>query len=429
MNEKQKEEAIFYFRAPEFERLFILFHQKMQSLGQTGGSVVLQNATEVEKHKIGRWMNQYFNGKRDISVSLKRFEKPIMGSRFEPLTLWQIVELVLNVSIVSNKQANEEKEKQRVDFFTGLKEKYPSPLVELVMDTIIQRQKGANRFNTAYNQGEQTGIMYVAKSLYHLPVTPAERISVFSERMTGNPHYFEDHDNKLLYALEIIQSVEENREYRPKLRAYEENELYEQYGIARDDIMNFTTCTGLLAVRKGVDLQTWYYACEENIVMNPPLRELNKLDQVYPKLGKKVYVVENSGVFSSLLDRMEENVPLISTHGQFKLAGLILIDKLVTAGCTIYYAGDFDVGGLYMAYRLKRRHPKHVYYWRFTPEDYEISRSSVAISKERLKMLSSINDKELQPLINVILKEGKAGYQEKLIIKLYEDIYVRKKST
>lgn len=48
--------------------------------------------------------------------------------------------------------------------------------------------------------------------------------------------------------------------------------------------------------------------------MNMPLRELLKIDKVVPAEGSQVYIVENSGVFSSLLD-IVPNAPLACTHG------------------------------------------------------------------------------------------------------------------
>lgn len=91
-----------------------------------------------------------------------------------------------------------------------------------------------------------------------------------------------------------------------------------QYKILRDDITNYVTGANLLAeTEKGIH-PMWEGAALTHSVMNIPVRELVSLKRVYPADGRKsVWIVENSGVYSSILDKVP-HVPLICTHGQFK---------------------------------------------------------------------------------------------------------------
>jgi Mg/Co/Ni transporter MgtE len=70
---------------------------------------------------------------------------------------------------------------------------------------------------------------------------------------------------------------------------------------------------------------------------------------------------------------------------------------------------------------LKKKFGDKVVYWRYTSEDYIESLSEVTIS-ERIQLLNSINDDLLNPLMEKMVKIQRAGYQEKLINKLYNDI-------
>ena len=143
------------------------------------------------------------------------------------------------------------------------------------------------------------------------------------------------------------------------------------------------------------------------------------LTRAYPAKGNAVFVVENAGVFSELLD---EAMPLVSTNGQLNLATLLLLDLLVESGAHLYYSGDFDPEGLKMADRLAGRYGENLSLWHFTREDYFASMPSVSLSEERLAKLQSISSPKLQPVKQEIERCKKAGYQEAILPVLRKDI-------
>lgn len=110
-----------------------------------------------------------------------------------------------------------------------------------------------------------------------------------------------------------------------------------------------------------------------------------------PDQPKVAFVVENSGVFSEILDRFGATrlQPIVCAHGQFKLACLMLLDKLAAAGITIYYSGDFDPEGLQMASRLLQRYPGQAVPWRYTVDDYGHCVSEVTLSGSCLKRVDT----------------------------------------
>ena len=82
-------------------------------------------------------------------------------------------------------------------------------------------------------------------------------------------------------------------------------------------------------------------------------------------------VFENPTVFSGILHRALKTRPsLICIFGNFKLASLVLMDKLVENGVRIYYSGDLDREGIIMADKLKLRYESKLVLWRYGVEDY-----------------------------------------------------------
>ncbi len=273
--------------------------------------------------------------------------------------------------------------------------------------------------------------------------------------------------------MKILDSeVQERKPLILTLSGTEElTELYYTFGLLRDDLWNFVTCTGITATAADqgkVPLSYLSEAYRQQVTLNLPLREVVRLGNAYSGLlrierGKSlencknndvprphlhrpssgtpcsnesarvVFVVENSGVFSALLDRFREyceekgrgispNPPLICTHGQFKLASLLLLDKLVAGGAILYYSGDFDPEGLLMMERLLLRYSNQARPWHYTLDDYQLAHSEQVISPQRLKQLDRVISSELVPLKEEILRTGRAGYQEGILSGLWRDI-------
>lgn len=170
----------------------------------------------------------------------------------------------------------------------------------------------------------------------------------------------------------------------------------------------------------------WQGAMETHSVLNVPMRELLRVNRVRPNRGDTVWIVENSGVFSSLLDDVSD-APIVCTHGQFKLAAYRLLDMLVASGCRLKYAGDFDPEGLQMAARLKERYGDKLDYWCMDLESYVASEPSVMLAEERLVKLGRVTDMELQAVVEEMKKRGRAGYQEALIEKMVVQLKIEGK--
>jgi hypothetical protein len=115
------------------------------------------------------------------------------------------------------------------------------------------------------------------------------------------------------------------------------------------------------------------------------------------------------------------SAPIICTHGQIRLAGWQLLDRLVQSNCMLYYSGDIDPEGVVIAARLKKRYKEHLVLWRMDREAYEQSLSNEDIS-ERLPKLNRISNPELDDVISLMEDVKRAGYQEGILSYLISDI-------
>jgi len=165
----------------------------------------------------------------------------------------------------------------------------------------------------------------------------------------------------------------------------------------------------------------WVEAARARLVRNVPLRELITIDRIYPDKGEKVFIVDNSGVCSTLLDALLQT-PMMTTFGQVRLASWRLLNLLVQEDVKLYYSGDLVPEGLKMAQTLYDRYPEHVILWRMSEADYLNTSPKVRLSDERLKKLNSLTHPELIAVAKRMQQTKKAGYQEALVKDMIEDI-------
>ncbi|MGM8216462.1 TIGR02679 family protein [Bacillaceae bacterium W0354] len=418
------QEAIKYFDGDKgFHRLFSLFKKKYESLERVGGSVNINNFNDDELSSIARFFGQsILDLRRSGKISLKQFEDQLQRTKFEGINLLQLLEAYFNEKLLSKKQVKQLKEKENKTVIQKLEKELPSLsfwfnyLYEKTPDTHWIYRKIEENPDTFSRDMNTIGMAFK-----QLPIE-FERLPVFSQKITRNPHAFDLNTNLGKLFIHVLSVHHANgRKISIPSESESINDLLLHYKIMRDDITNYVTSVNLVAETKQGIHPMWAAAATSNSVMNIPLRELISLFRIYPKIGNKVWIVENSGVFSSILDEIP-NVPLICTHGQFKLAALLLMNFLVKDGYQLYYAGDIDPEGIRIATRLLERYPSHVKLWKMTVKDYEKSLSEETISNERLKKLDSINSKELLEVIDSVKNVKKAGYQEALIFEMVEEL-------
>ena len=464
-----------YFSSTKgFARLLKAMIQKYQSLGRWGGSITLTSLKDEERDALSTLFRADFSRQKSITVSLERFAKALELTKFSGISALSLLEEIQGQSLLSNADRLAHKERAKATFFKDLASQYTQPYCQIWLQAILEKNAGTRSIHTMYDtEYDQLSVQmhHVLSGLTAInkrQPNEIERLPMFARRITKDPHGFDPNSDTgriLLQALKILNSqVRERDPLTLALSGAEAlTELYYFFGLLRDDLWNFVTCTGITA--KASDNQPLGYLTEayrQQVTLNLPLREVVRIDKVYSgfpepesenpqsldsrrhiipidqdrwfdSCARVVFVVENSGVFSALLDLFRDfceeqklkeisNPPLVCTHGQFKLASLLLLDKLVASGTLIYYSGDFDPEGLSMAERLLQRYPGQAKPWHYTLEDYLLARSDQVLSSQRLKQLDRVSSPELAPLKEELLKTGLAGYQEGILSDLWCDV-------
>lgn len=418
-------EALNYFQEDSgFESLFILFKKKYESLGRIGGTVKVDGFNETELIAIARFFGiTLVEVKKKGTISLIDFEKQLKRTRFSNIDLKELLEAYFKEPLISNKERKRLELEQQERFVTRLIDEFPR--LEFWLEYLKRRTPDTfwiYRLMQENPEDFKLKAYYLERAFRCLP-QHFERLPLFSQRITRDPHAFDMNTNLgklLLHLLAVNLNLDESVVLPVDTESI--NNLLFEYRLLRDDITNYVTCANLLAERESELHPLWVAAVKTESVMNIPLRELLNLTRIYPKNEeKKVWIVENSGVYSSILDEVP-SVPLICTHGQFKLAALEMMDLLVDEGVTLYYASDLDPEGLGMAEKLLLRYPEHVKLWKMDVKDYENSLAEARLSEERLKKLSAIGVSELTPVVNEMRKRKQPGYQEALVKEMVEEL-------
>lgn len=442
-------EAVMFFRSEEgFKRLMDSFVKNYISLGRIGGTVKLTKTSMEEREALSGIMGKDYSNQEDISISLADFQKALNNTKFANLDLKDLLIAFTGGNLLTRMQKEEKYGQEKESFFAELKQIHKGNNSRLILDYIQSKGSSTRGVHQIYDKDHsflKALLDTVLNAVEELP-EGYERLPVFASRITKDPHAFDlssDRGRLLVLALQIILS---NREKSYRIistpSAEQVTEILGNFNIIRDDLLNFVTCAGLLGHKDGLVIPMWQEAIKDKIVLNVPLREIVRIASFVPvtygncaairseqtgtSSEKAVFIVENSGVFSEIVDWfIDKNgnlPPIICTHGQFKLAALLLMDKLVKNGIDLYYSGDFDPEGLQMAQRLIERYPTALKLWRYTVDDYERCLSDIALTQSRVNKLKAINSPNLISLKERMVANCRAGYQEHLLPLLISDL-------
>ncbi|GAA0589958.1 TIGR02679 domain-containing protein [Virgibacillus siamensis] len=419
--EKQLQEAAAFFKnEPAYQKLFHGFRKKYESLGRIGGTVPTKKFTDAELEVIAAFFGSAPGQMRKRnSISITAFKNQLAQTRFGDVNMKDLLDVYFGQTIISRKEQHVVKEARVNELFKVLQERYP---VLTFWFTFLHGESTEGRWVRVLAEKEPAKLAAMMENLAaaftNLPDEP-ERLPMFSQRITGDPHAFDLHTDlgRLLLSVMAI-----NQDMSVPSTTETTNELLQHFHIYRDDLLNFVTCSGLTAVKNGAPHPVWKAAVEENTVQIVPLRELTSLERVHPANGVDVWAVENSGVCAALLDH-QPDAPIICTNGQFTLAALLLLDRLTATGSIVHYAGDFDPEGLGMVQRLLKRYPQgQIQPWHMNQAGYVESNPVKELSAERLEKLKRITHPELIEVARKMQEVGKAGYQEALVERMIRDM-------
>lgn len=416
-------DPITYFSQPGFQRLIKLMAQRYRGLGRIGGNAVLNNLTPDERQAIGGLLGKDLSKKRSVLVGILQFQQALEQTRYAGTDLIELMSAILGKDLIPKTEEEQAQQRAREKFFYGLAQEHPHALCQDWIRHIEAGGPGTRTINQAYTQNPKLLKTQLGQALTALAKLPSKdsyrRLPLWAAKIIGDPHGFDPNTScgkYLISALQFVRNQQDGTRIMSNLTGEQTWELLDQFGIIRDDLLNFVTCCGLIS-----DNPMWETAYSNGSVINAPVRELAKLQYIRPVKGDRVFIIENSGLFSHLTDA-DNFSPMVCTHGQFRLASYMLLDKLAETGVELWYSGDFDSEGLLMAQRLWERYPDQVKLWRYSPEDYRRCLSNISIPPRRLKQLEKIHVPTLIPTAEAIIKAAKAGYQENMADSLAADM-------
>ncbi|WP_368646229.1 TIGR02679 family protein [Alkalibacterium putridalgicola] len=429
---KTLKDAVKFFKSNKvYGKLFRSFKKKYESLGRVGGGVSLASYSEEELFELATFLGMRSDKMLEKRhVTLTQFEKQLLKYKFEVDDLKTLLEAYFDEPMISNKERLENEAENKQAFFVELLS--DNPWITDWLNYLEVKSSDTYWIHRLMDTSYETFKAYTAslnRSIESLPDTPI-RLPVFAQKITGQPHAFDRNKELgrlLIHLLAYKQSLPLKEPLQVPSTSEDITELLLTYNILRDDITNYVTMANILAETTSDKEKVWKVACATHSVLNVPIRELLDVQALYPNNGKDeaatdVWIVENSGIFSSLLDEVP-NIPLVCTHGQFKLSAWKSFDLLVAEGCLLHYASDLDPEGLGMSYRLLMRYPNSVKLWKMDVESYDKAVSEDEnLSDNRLNQLNIIEHPSLDSLKKAMLHKKSPGYQEALLDEMVSEL-------
>lgn len=433
MDENALEECASYFRKNKaYSRMFMELKKKYIKYGKLSGKIFLENLSEAECSALGAVFGRSLLP-GDFSFSVSQLQAALDETKYHDVEVGMLVEKYFHEKIQSDSQKREEKTELNKRFWEALLCEAENRFGEDARGTLWlnavweQRKYG---YHLIIREREKSGddikeaLMEVCGALSYLSRGDGNgkknvRLAVLGAEITKNPHCF-DRQNAagrlLISALSFTYKTEEPKAQEDILA------LYYMAGIHPDDISSYTTCYGIRFYEGDREHEAYRYFIERGEKYVLTLSNLSRLTRA-DSIRKTVFMIENQMVFSQVCEEMRgEEYSVVCTSGQLRTASLFLIDLLLKSGCRLYYCGDIDPEGIEIADRVIARGSGQVFPWRMTAKDYYRSISDERLTENRLKRLYKIADARLRELADLLKEEKRAGYQERLIDLMVEDI-------
>lgn len=396
-------EAEKYFDRPVFQLLAKeLWHRYWLNgnFGQTIGLKTLKSAdTTPLRSLLGITALTWGKKKR---LNLKEFENALKNSAIE----WNLETFVIQVS-KRELQLKSDAEAAAAQVFKQFCQEIDS------IDLIFTKNMSQQQLQGWLNKKIPIEVFQnVSQAVEQLPKETFLRLPVFAYQVAGDPHYFDESQPGGQVLMQLLSTLSQRTEFELAQleKAEQHHGLLAEFHLLKDDIKNYAALRGITAFQKGSENSMWQSACHEKVSWNVPLREILRMDELRPSKGEQVLVVENSGIYSILLDLLPE-VPIVCSSGQFTFAIWQLLRKLTTAGCSLYYCGDIDPEGLLMAQKLKNAFDEKVQWLALEPKSFEKYKTKRMISEKRVKQLQHLSDPQLKRLSQLVAT-GYVSYQE-----------------
>lgn len=215
-------------------------------------------------------------------------------------------------------------------------------------------------------------VWQVSEAVRLLPERPV-RLQDYSRLLTQDPQGL--NPEKELGWLFFHALAEDTRKHTEQDVSVPTNEkerhhLLSQFNLIYDELIDQVSIANLFAETAESYHPVWESAVHTHSVLTLSVRDCLELSTVYPAHEKSiVWIIENSRIFSSLLDEVA-NVPMICTHGEFSFAAREVMDRLVEEGYRLRYSGELTPEGISKAEKWLMRYPETLEPWKMDVESY-----------------------------------------------------------
>lgn len=408
-----------------YKNIFKEIRNKYKIYERFTGSFTINANSEDEVYVLSNFdSNVFYTNKAKINVAkvVNLFEAKLKENTFK-----ELLEYVLRAEIISNKQKKNLKIDEENEFYSDILKNCNGMLGAVwIQESIAQKQYGYSllcKHYKIYRDNKDLDyyknlLITIIQAIENLPYkeNQYENLAIFSAKNTKNPHFFDKNTlagNLLIYAISYIL-----KENYPK-KVDELNETYYKVGLLKDEISNNTTIYGFAGYKEGEKVSAIAEYKEWKEPLQISISNLLKVDSLICE-NNKVFIFENPSVFNQIRLNIE-NITAICTSGQLNLSSYMILDKIRNAD-EIYYAGDFDPEGIDIANRLRKRYGNKIRFMLYKKEIYDRIKSKESIEDKRLNIIKNIDCVDLNEVIQALLKDKKAGYQELLIDKYHKFI-------
>lgn len=424
MIDQSQECAAYFSKNPGYKRIMEQLFKLYRRNGRVAGMVRLPDATAPERDALRALFGRSFSG--EVKFRAQEFDAALQESRFGGVCLKDVLEAYFHVAIHTNKEIRVKKEQQFEQLLQAAHQAARSDTCKQWLGALEAKSKERGYFLLRKEMKKdfdaaKTALCNAITAIDELESRPKEdlRLAVFSGFVMKDPHALDGDVPCGQLFLHLLAS-RLNRPY--PANAEERDDLYFENGILCDSISSTVTQVGLCLKDGPAEHPAFMSFRQRHECCTLSLANLNRLISASSPTGR-AYLVENQMLFSQLCDHAARfHSPLICTSGQLQVAVLRLLDMLTASGTTLFYAGDFDGGGISIAAKLLNRYPNHLHLWHMSVQDYGQCKSHKRLTDKSRQLLSLANGTPLEPLAHTVQAANYAGYQELLLEQLIPDL-------
>jgi hypothetical protein len=290
-------------------RLALERYKRDETLGRVSQALEPSDATA-----LGRLL-----GKTVRTLDLQVLDTALQKSKYQ-ISLRQVLETLNQAPIISAKSQRLQLEQI---FLNAVK-----TVADPEWQTLLENgEAGASRIKRAIKEQQVFNLPIISAALTALRNQP-ERLPSLATRVAGHAHALDTDTLNGQVLLEALSALH----LEPPVR---------------DGVSSSVLIANLLG-----------FGC-----VHLPWREVIGVQPIH----SNIILLENPAVFEALLDTGTQH-PMICSHGQPSAACIALLD------CTkgkIFFAADFDLGGLRIAKRIYQRYPTRFKTWQFDVTAYQ----------------------------------------------------------